>query len=615
MATTGASHSPTGTSLPRDRDKEFGEEFQFPPDFFRSVAAPHERLTKQRFTQLRSELSLRRRMQRANIAGDAFECLDGELNYEHFLHASNENRRGVPVETPHNNTHVALGYPLTDLGTAAFHPMFWLLHCNVDRLYESYLQATPSRAAECLAEMEQHQQLMEIRGRTNLTQQPLTPFKTVDGQDYYCRDMFSARKLGYVYDRLAAPPAPKLRVRPNYVLFRNVDVVRHLMDRDGRLKSFTLHVFTVPHSAAEEVAKQDFTSTVDAYEDSLYYAGIVSAFAGKGPKCKNCAETEPVTLKLDVSSKLSALGGLKRGDVVIKVWCEDELGQICALDQLSDTYGPDCHIAAPKLVGPIFEDVNSSVARADETVDGDALNLQRYLAHFGFYPKDAALDGKFGPRTEQALKEFQASTALLSDGILGSVTKALIASPLNDSGVIAAAAGSGTATVEKGTSLKVFIGPSPSYLVRASYEETVCACLRQWIDGTSLSYEVTQNEAESNMKFLFGLPAAAAAAAVGEEGEDEDVADILQFDGPGGELARAEAGVVMFDHLEKWQLTAAECVRDLQFCLPAVCLHEIGHALGLPHSSDPDSVMFPYYEKDALELHESDRKKFNDMYA
>eukprot|EP00965_Chrysotila_dentata_P160301 5293305-Pleurochrysis_carterae.AAC.1 len=39
----------------------------------------------------------------------------------------------------HNSIHVAVGYPMTSVKWAAFHPIFFLHHCNVDRLYEAYL--------------------------------------------------------------------------------------------------------------------------------------------------------------------------------------------------------------------------------------------------------------------------------------------------------------------------------------------------------------------------------------------------------------------------------------------------------------------------------------------
>ena len=47
------------------------------------------------------------------------------------------------VETPHDLIHVLSGFPMKSLMHAAFHPLFWLHHCNIDRLYEAYLENNP----------------------------------------------------------------------------------------------------------------------------------------------------------------------------------------------------------------------------------------------------------------------------------------------------------------------------------------------------------------------------------------------------------------------------------------------------------------------------------------
>ena len=61
---------------------------------------------------------------------------------EHWLHASTRWGRGSSLESPHNSVHVALGWPMTSVAVAAFDPAFWLHHCNVDRIYEGYLQVS-----------------------------------------------------------------------------------------------------------------------------------------------------------------------------------------------------------------------------------------------------------------------------------------------------------------------------------------------------------------------------------------------------------------------------------------------------------------------------------------
>ncbi|XP_044078699.1 neutrophil collagenase [Siniperca chuatsi] len=74
-----------------------------------------------------------------------------------------------------------------------------------------------------------------------------------------------------------------------------------------------------------------------------------------------------------------------------------------------------------------------------------------------------------------------------------------------------------------------------------------------------------------------------------------DHKDGSPFDGKGGILAHAFlpgsgiGGDIHFDADEDWSLNSTG------INLFAVAVHEFGHALGLPHSSDPGSIMYPAY--------------------
>merc|ERR1719204_358060 len=66
----------------------------------------------------------------------------------------------------------------------------------------------------------------------------------------------------------------------------------------------------------------------------------------------------------------------------------------------------------------------------------------------------------------------------------------------------------------------------------------------------------------------------------------------------GGQLACATPQGITFDAAERWLLEGEEkpgrVPKAFQFY--QVVLHEIGHCIGLLHSSDPADAMWPYYQ-------------------
>ena len=96
-----------------------------------------------------------------------------------------------------------------------------------------------------------------------------------------------------------------------------------------------------------------------------------------------------------------------------------------------------------------------------------------------------------------------------------------------------------------------------------------------------------------------------------------DHGDGFPFDGVGGVLAHtfappplgAEplAGDVHFDDAETWRVGS-------DFDVFSIALHELGHALGLAHSDDPNAVMYPYY-RIVTELGQDDKDAILSLYA
>jgi hypothetical protein len=93
-----------------------------------------------------------------------------------------------------------------------------------------------------------------------------------------------------------------------------------------------------------------------------------------------------------------------------------------------------------------------------------------------------------------------------------------------------------------------------------------------------------------------------------------DHGDGHSFDGPGGILAHAFApqdGRLHYDSDERWSVGAVKGAYDMQ----TIALHEIGHNLGLGHSSVPQAIMFPEFHSGFTKgLHPDDIEGIRVLY-
>jgi hypothetical protein len=603
----------------------FGIEFSFPEGFFDSEdgrSSGGESLKEAFFSGLNEDSEVSSRLRNSGVSEDTFACLNDAENHQFWMFASTENNRGVSIEQIFNTVRMALGHPLTSLHHAAYHPLFWLLLCNVDRICEAYIRNTPVGAAECIAEMKWHQAWNGRRGRKNLAEEPLTPFKKSDGTDYLLEDAFETSPLGYVYDQLPLRPAPKLRELPTLVLFRGVDFVRNLVDSEGNMKSFNLHLFVYPPGSKGELPLARSIDDVFVHEN---YAGSNAIFAGKGTEC------EPICVKRDITAKLKQLNIKTSEDIVLKVLAEDDEGMFVPFESLQETYGPQLIIPQPRIVGPMFCESPPVLHKGVEALNPESIptlrKMQAYLKRFGYY--EGSIDGVFGADTEDALKLFQETAGLDADGVGGRMTLTHIMAPLHDAmkHKLGNAAGPAYARLARyksfeGSKVKCFIGLIPTYLSTEGVRTVIGEALSAWSRPTGLVFDITCNEAEADggMKFLFGLPAAIDTEDISDA--DMSMQDKLPFNGLGGELARTEDTTVIFDLTERWVLgngsergSATVKTNRKTFDLKTVVLHAIGHVLGLAHSSHPLDVMNPYYCVGRVELTSRDEARAAALYA
>ncbi|KAF7188991.1 Tyrosinase [Pseudocercospora fuligena] len=102
------------------------------------------------------------------------------------------------LEGIHNTIHTLTGGPgtssvsgghMTYLPTAAFDPIFWLHHCNVDRIFAMWQALNPNQYGA--SQVAPHSTWTIAQGSTQNAQSPLTPFKKADGSFWNTNDVRS----------------------------------------------------------------------------------------------------------------------------------------------------------------------------------------------------------------------------------------------------------------------------------------------------------------------------------------------------------------------------------------------------------------------------------------
>jgi peptidoglycan hydrolase-like protein with peptidoglycan-binding domain len=474
--------------------------------------------------------------------------------------------------------HVAVGFPMQSLDFAAHHLSFWLHHNNIDRLYESFLSI--EGYDECESEMRLQQTKLEGEGRTgahgNLYTTWLEPFNhPVTGKPFYARHAFNTKKLGYMYDSLEPQPPQQMRQAPTYAVFENI----HPADVD--YKTFLLAVFIVPRGESLPVVP------VSEWHSHPNLAGFGAVFGGKGQECRNCVESEPYNVTVNIEQALLRLG-LKRSEATVVAMAELEGDGIAR--QIRET-----SIRPPVVRGPVFEDDSARLARGSTGEDVRA--LQTLLKRYGYYR--GSVDGEMGRKTEDAVKLLQGRWSLAVDGVAGPVTigqllkKRMSGNKDLDTGV---------PNYNAGDTIRYFLGARVGYIRGYDFSMVFASCCAQWSRACGVEFEEVFDECKADLKVRFQSKTCAKLDA-------ERVDDVYRFDGIGGELAHADKNFIELDAEERWSIDLVEG----KFCLYPVLLHELGHVLGLGHGPH-GATMDPYYPGSQL-LTEWDVEAVQGLYG
>lgn len=301
-------------------------------------------------------------------------------------HATFSSTDGGPnsIENPHNSIHVFVGGQMSNVSYAAFDPIFWVHHANIDRYYISWMRANPMAVQQTQ--------------NNDTTHDPFVNSSTEDIWLLSETTQMIATRLPYTYQTFMQVPRS---VASDTSLY-NVNLLLAPIDiRKLGGKSCELHVFLFRGNVSADLPSGNF----DRHKNHVGQAGI---FARK-TKCSNCEKRRPYTLNIDVSYGFNKLGYLPSEDLTIKILVKQELSN--GFHKIIE--GKDIGIKRWKLEYNPLQFISRELKLHSE---GPQVKLlQQYLSTTHLY--NVEHDGIFGPLTLLGVNKLQHLLNIPQNGV------------------------------------------------------------------------------------------------------------------------------------------------------------------------------------------------------
>ena len=561
--------------------KHFSE---LPPNFFHPNGAGASITLDRRNSNETIALNLKN----SNLDQLVQECLRVK---EHWMHASTRWRRGSSLETPHNLVHVAVGYPMTTVAHAAFDPVFWLHHANVDRIHEAYLR----RHQDSRQEFEATQQRLEQEhGEKNRFKGSLAPFVNPKiGQPFLPTDSFDSASLGYRYDDVMGPSffddvkqrsfgflCGEVKNLPKtFCLFRNIRVL------PLKKKSYILYVFLIPGKKTKKwnLSDSEGGDLVKNLVSMPEFAGVGAVFGGKASECSNCRTRKPYNVFVDVTEAMRRQGVSSIDECTVGVVTIDEDGRARLLE--------DTPIPLPELICDTISLDGSPLQLGSQ--GSETRIIQRHLSNSGNYSGD--IDGNFSFRTEGALKLMQSFLGCKPDGVAGNYTKNALTHWKYDSMPSRTTCEKGETralSLRTSSTMKFWLGVCPGYLSRKKALKELSDSLESWKEVTGADIHLVECEQDADIKIQF----------------HDDINDDGIVGNLGGDLGRVGENHIHLDATQRWILAGDTNTGDKGFKFQPVVLHLLGHIIGFEHVENTSCVMHPLYNPTKTKLDSMDRQ-------